>query len=96
MNFHYLTGVVLGVSGGILTQFGQLLEKRVVNQVRKNSLENGFFRRLVKSPIWVSGVIFSLGGGTAAYMFAQSMISSVLTPGRNQADWLFWLSDQSG
>jgi drug/metabolite transporter (DMT)-like permease len=81
MNLHYLTGVAFGIFGGFLTQFGQLLEKRAVNQVRKDSRVNGFFRRLVKSPIWVSGVIFGLGGGTAAYMLAQSMIGTSLTPG---------------
>jgi uncharacterized membrane protein len=81
MTLHYLTGVAFGVFGGILTQFGQLLEKRAVNQVRVDSRENGFFRRLVKSPVWVSGVIFGLGGGTAAYMLAQSMIGPALTPG---------------
>jgi uncharacterized membrane protein len=81
MNLHYLTGVAFGVFGGILTQFGQLLEKRAVNQFRKDSQENGFFRRLVKSPIWISGVIFGLGGGTVAYMLAQSMIGPALTPG---------------
>jgi len=81
MDLHYLTGVAFGVFGGILTQFGQLLEKRAVNEFRKDSQENGFFRRLVKSPIWVSGVIFGLGGGTVAYMLAQSMIGPALTPG---------------
>jgi len=64
MTLQYLTGVVLGILGGILTQFGQFLEKRTVNQVRKDSQAKGFFRRLVKSPVWVSGVIFGLGGGT--------------------------------
>jgi drug/metabolite transporter (DMT)-like permease len=81
MNLHYLTGVVLGIFGGILTQFGQLLEKRAINQIRKDSQQLGFFRRLVKNPIWVLGVIFGLGGGTAAYMLAQSMIGPALTPG---------------
>jgi drug/metabolite transporter (DMT)-like permease len=81
MDLHYLTGMALGILGGILTQFGQLLEKRTVNQVRKDSQEKGFFRRLVKSPVWVSGVLFGLGGGTAAYMLAQSMIGPALTPG---------------
>jgi drug/metabolite transporter (DMT)-like permease len=81
MDLHYLTGVALGIFGGILTQFGQLLEKRAVNKIRKDSHENGFFRRLVKSPIWLSGVVFGLGGGTAAYMLAQSMIGPALTPG---------------
>ena len=81
MTLHYLTGVALGIFGGFLTQFGQLLEKRAVNQFRKDSRENGFMRRLVKSPVWLSGVVFGLGGGTAAYMLAQSMIGPALTPG---------------
>jgi drug/metabolite transporter (DMT)-like permease len=81
MNLHYITGVAFGIIGGILTQFGQLLEKKAVNQYRKDSQEYGFFRRLVKSPVWVSGVIFGLGGGTAAYMVAQSLIGPALTPG---------------
>jgi len=81
MDLHYLSGVALGILGGILTQFGQLLEKRAVNQIRKDSLELGFFRRLVKNPVWISGVIFGLGGGTVAYMLAQSMIGPALTPG---------------
>ncbi|HEX7619722.1 MAG TPA: hypothetical protein VF359_00820 [Anaerolineales bacterium] len=81
MDLHYLTGMALGIFGDILTQFGQLLEKRAVNKIRKDSHENGFFRRLVKNPIWLSGVVFGLGGGTAAYMLAQSTIGPALTPG---------------
>jgi hypothetical protein len=63
MDLHYLAGVALGILGGVLTQFGQLLEKRAVNQFRKDSQENGFFRRLIKSPTWLSGVFFGLGAG---------------------------------
>jgi hypothetical protein len=81
MSLHYLAGVLMGILGGALTQFGQLLEKWVINQIRRDSHKNGFFRRLVKNPVWISGVIFGLGGGTAAYMLAQSMIGPALTPG---------------
>ena len=81
MTLHYITGVALGILGGILTQFGQLLEKQAVNQVRVDSAENGFMHRLFKNRTWVLGVIFGLGGGTAAYMMAQSMIGPALTPG---------------
>jgi hypothetical protein len=81
MDLHYLSGVALGIMGGVLTQFGQLLEKRAVNQFRKDSQEYGFFRRLIKSPTWLSGVFFGLGGGTVAYMLAQSLIGPALTPG---------------
>ncbi|MFZ1043556.1 MAG: DMT family transporter [Anaerolineales bacterium] len=78
---NYIIGVALGILGGILTQFGQLLEKQAVNQVRIDNAENGFMRRLFRNRIWVLGVIFGLGGGTAAYMMAQSMIGPALTPG---------------
>ncbi|MGA7193424.1 MAG: hypothetical protein WBW94_07300 [Anaerolineales bacterium] len=81
MTFNYITGVALGILGGILTQFGQLLEKQAVNQVRIDSDEKSFIRRLFKNRTWVLGVIFGLGGGTAAYMIAQSMIGPALTPG---------------
>jgi hypothetical protein len=78
---HYLTGVAFGILGGVLTQFGQLLEKWAVNKIRKDSPEQGFMRRLLKDPVWVTGFVFGLGGGTAAYMLAQSMIGPALTPG---------------
>ena len=81
MTLHYITGVALGILGGILTQFGQLLEKQAVNQVRIDSDEKSFMHRLFKNRIWVLGVVFGLGGGTAAYMMAQSMIGPALTPG---------------
>jgi drug/metabolite transporter (DMT)-like permease len=38
-------------------------------------------RRLMRNPVWVTGFVFGLGGGTAAYMLAQSMIGPALTPG---------------
>ena len=72
---------MLGILGGILTQFGQLLEKQAVNQVRVKSAEKDFMQRLFKNRTWVLGVIFGLGGGTAAYMIAQSIIGPALTPG---------------
>ena len=81
MTLNYIIGVTLGILGGILTQSGQLLEKLAVNQIRKDEPEKGFMRRLFKNPIWLLGVIFGLGGGTTAYMIAQSMIGPALTPG---------------
>ena len=81
MTVYYITGVALGILGGILTQFGQLLEKQAVNLVRIDSPGKGFMTRLFKNRTWVLGVTFGLGGGTAAYMAAQSMIGPALTPG---------------
>jgi len=81
VSLDYIIGVALGIVGGILTQFGQLLEKQAVNQVRIENEEKGFMQKLFKNRTWVLGVIFGLGGGTAAYMVAQSMIGPALTPG---------------
>jgi len=81
VTLHYITGVSLGILGGILTQFGQLLEKQAVNQVRVDGAEKDFMRKLFRNRTWVLGVIFGLGGGTAAYMMAQSIIGPALTPG---------------
>jgi drug/metabolite transporter (DMT)-like permease len=77
----YIIGVAIGILAGILTQFGQLLEKQAVNQVRKDSAGGGFFLGLLKNRVWVFGVLFGLFGGTALYMVAQSMIGPALTPG---------------
>ena len=81
MNIHYITGVVLGIVGGIFTQGGQLLEKKAVNEVRRDHPEKGFMRSLFKSPTWVVGFFVGLGLGTAGYMLAQSMIGPALVPG---------------
>ena len=77
---HYLTGVAFGILGGILTQAGQLLEKKAVNEVRKGSHER-YLRRLIQNPVWVFGFVFGIGGGTVAYILAQSMIGPALVPG---------------
>jgi hypothetical protein len=81
MTTQYITGVALGIFGGVLTQIGQLLEKRAVNKVRAGDQKKGFMRQLIKNPIWVSGMVFGQGGGMAAYMLAQSLIGPALTPG---------------
>lgn len=80
MTTRYLLGVAFGILGGILTQAGQLLEKRAVNTVRKTGQE-GFIRRLIQNPVWAFGFVFGIGGGTVAYVLAQSLIGPALTPG---------------
>jgi drug/metabolite transporter (DMT)-like permease len=67
--------------GGLLNQGGQLLEKKVVNDIRHDDPGKGFIRRLLRSPLWVFGFVVGLGGGTAGYMLAQSLIGPALSPG---------------
>ncbi len=81
MNIHYLIGVACGIIGGLLNQDGQLLQKKVVNEIRHDDPGRGFIRRLLRSPLWVVGFVVGLGGGTVGYMFAQSLIGPALSPG---------------
>ena len=78
---HYLIGVFCGIIGGLLNQGGQLLQKKVVNDIRYDDPGRGFMRRLLHSPLWVFGFVVGLGGGTAGYMLAQSLIGPALSPG---------------
>jgi hypothetical protein len=78
---HYLIGVVCGIMGGLLNQGGQLLQKKVVNDIRHDDPGRGFMRRLLHSRLWVFGFVVGLGGGTAGYMLAQSLIGPALSPG---------------
>jgi hypothetical protein len=78
---HYLIGVMCGIMGGLLNQGGQLLQKKVVNDIRQDDPSQGFMRRLLRSRLWVFGFVVGLGGGTAGYMLAQSLIGPALSPG---------------
>ena len=81
MTVHYLVGVACGIIGGLLNQGGQLLQKKVVNDIRHDDPGRGFMRRLLRSPLWMVGMVVGLGGGTAGYMLAQNMIGPALSPG---------------
>lgn len=81
MDAHYLAGVACGIVGGLLNQGGQLLQKKVVNDIRRADPSQGFMRRLLRSPLWLFGMVVGLGGGTAGYMLAQSLIGPALSPG---------------
>jgi drug/metabolite transporter (DMT)-like permease len=78
---NYLIGVLCGIMGGLLNQGGQLLQKKVVNDIRQDDPSQGFMRRLLRSPLWMLGFVVGLGGGTAGYMAAQSLIGPALSPG---------------
>jgi hypothetical protein len=81
MGAHYIIGVACGIVGGLLNQGGQLLQKYVVNDIRHDDPGQGFIRRLLRSRMWMIGMIVGLGGGTAGYALAMSLIGPALSPG---------------
>ena len=74
----YWLGVSLALLAGSTTQFGSVLQKKVVNDV---SAEPEFMRNLVKKPIWILGVIMSFGVSSIFYLAAQIFIGPALIPG---------------
>jgi len=80
MNSIYVIGVIVGLFGGILTQAGQLVQKKAANDIFRASHEK-YLRRLIRHPLWLAGLIFGIGGGGIAYVIAQSLIGPALVPG---------------
>lgn len=74
----YWFGVSLALLAGSTTQFGSVLQKKVVNDV---SGEPEFMRNLVKKPLWILGVIMSFGVSSIFYLTAQIFIGPALIPG---------------
>ncbi len=74
----YWLGVSLALLAGSTTQFGSVLQKKVVNDVLG---EPEFMRNLVKKPLWILGVIMSFGVSSIFYLTAQVFVGPALIPG---------------
>jgi multidrug transporter EmrE-like cation transporter len=81
METGYITGVSLAILSGVLNQFGQLLQKKAVNNLSEAVRQTKFMRTLLKNPLWITGFILSIGCGTACFMIAQDYIGPALVPG---------------
>lgn len=77
----YWLGVILAISSGIVNNLGTLVQKKVVNDLPANAIEEKFFRSLIKHPLWLFGLILQFGIGTAFFMLAQVYIGPALIPG---------------
>jgi hypothetical protein len=81
MDAHYLIGVALAILSGVLNQYGQLLQKKAVNEIPPEVREQRFMRTLIRHPAWITGMVLAIGFGSVAFMFAQGMIGPALVPG---------------
>lgn len=81
MDTHYLIGVALAILSGVLNQYGQVLQKKAVNEIPPEVREQRFMRTLMRHPLWIIGMVLALGFGSVAFMFAQGMIGPALVPG---------------
>jgi hypothetical protein len=75
----YGLGVALAIASGIAHNIGTLLQKKVVNQIGRD--RQGFFARLVRHPLWLTGFVVHMGLGTALFLLAQVRLGPALIPG---------------
>lgn len=75
----YFIGIILALIAGIIVQIGVLIQKYVIN---KHSDDPKFIRSLVKSPIWILGLLLQvIIGGLGFYFIAIILIGPALVPG---------------
>jgi hypothetical protein len=75
----YGWGILCALLAGFVSQAGHICQKLVVNQ--ESSREKGFFARLLRRPLWVSGMILELGVSTVFFLLAQVYLGPALIPG---------------
>jgi len=74
----YWMGISFAILSGIINNFGIILQKKVVNEIR---VEVKFGRALIKNPLWLLGLMMQLGIGTIFFLLAQVYIGPALIPG---------------
>jgi len=75
----YFLGILSALLAGIVVYIGVLIQKHVIN---KHSNDPKFIRSLVKSPIWIMGLLLQVViGGLVFYFIAIMFIGPALVPG---------------
>lgn len=80
-NFFFILGIILALAGGLANNSGALLQKFAINKIPKHERGKGFYKKLFKSPYWVTGLILIMGASGALLMLAQMYIGGALIPG---------------
>jgi hypothetical protein len=75
----YGWGILCALLAGFASQAGHICQKLVVNE--EASAARGFFARLLRRPLWVSGMILELGVSTVFFLLAQVYLGPALIPG---------------
>lgn len=77
----FVIGVILSLLAGTITNFGFLFQKKGVNSIPLDQRGKGYIRRLVKKPVWVTGIVFQFALGGALTFFAVKYIGPSIYPG---------------
>ncbi|MFX1275294.1 MAG: hypothetical protein ACFFBP_08975 [Promethearchaeota archaeon] len=77
----YIVGVIFAILGGIINMAGQILQKKVINEIPREKRDKKFMRTLLKSPMWITGIIMIMVGSAIFFIIAQAIIGGALVPG---------------
>lgn len=77
----YNIGILFGILAGFSNFFGQILQKKAINDLPEKENSDKLMKRLLRSRMWISGFLF-MSIGSAIFMFlAQIVIGAALLPG---------------
>jgi drug/metabolite transporter (DMT)-like permease len=77
----YLVGVLFALTGGVLSNLGVILQKKVINEIPSKDKEKRFFRSLVRRPVWLLGIILSMFAPAIFVIGASLYLGPALLPG---------------
>lgn len=75
----YTLGVTFAIISGIINNLGTVLQKKVVNE--KSDEDSKLMKKLIKSPLWLTGLLMQLVIGSVFFMLAQLYIGPALISG---------------
>ena len=75
----YTLGVTFAIISGIINNLGTVLQKKVVND--KSDEDSKLMKYLIKSPLWLIGLLMQLVIGSVFFMLAQLYIGPALISG---------------
>ncbi len=82
MAMEHILGYFYAIFGGCIIQTGSLMQKSVINSIPVEEREApGYMKILVKKPVWLLGMTFTMAGGAVFFMLAQKIIGGALVPG---------------
>ncbi len=75
----YLLGILFALIAGVVVNFGVIMQKLVINKCVE---KKDFMKSLVKSPMWVAGLLLQIVvGGLFFYAIAIIFIGPAIVPG---------------
>ncbi len=77
---NYILGVIFGILSGVLSNFGVVLEKKVVIGIPKEERDENFGKKLLKNPIWLMGFILAMIIDPIFLITAQALLGTDLGP----------------